>query len=154
MSNEDLEILDKKETEDLKKILSKSLKILFENRPVFKLNFYCRITGLFKNNDSQHTNHISSLSKIFNLAILDINNIQDLIKEVIPTIYYMLSWMENHLENNLTGLDKTINFTIKLLFYENEEDKNFGPEGITALKIENLEKDEDILTKIKTRINE
>ena len=72
----------------------------------------------------------------------------------------MLSWVENNLENNnnLTGLDNTINFTIKLLFYEHEkeEDKKFGPEGITALKIENLEKDEDedILTKIKTRINE
>ena len=79
-----------------------------------------------------------------------------MIKEAIPAIYYMLSWMENNLENNnnLTGLDNTINFTIKLLFYENEkeEDKKFGPEGITALKIENL--DEDILTKIKTRINE
>ena len=37
MSNGDLEILDKnqKEKEDLKKLLSKNLMSLFENRPVF-----------------------------------------------------------------------------------------------------------------------
>ena len=110
------------------------------------------------NDNFQHTNHISSWSIMFNLASLNINNIQDLIKEAIPTIYYMLSWMENHLENNLTGLDKTINFAVKLVFYENGmvDDKHFYPEGITAVKIENLEEDEDedILTKIKNCINE
>ena len=36
------------------------------------------------------------------------------------------------------------------------DDKHFEPEGITAVKIENLEEDEDedILTKIKNCINE
>ena len=86
MSNGDLEILDKnqKEKEDLSKLLSKDLMSLFENRPLFKFNFYSRIERGFINMDNFHiTNHISTLSKIFNLAILDINNIQDLIKEAI-----------------------------------------------------------------------
>ena len=143
---------------DLEKLLSKRLMSLFKNRPVFEFLFYRMITGLFKNNDFQYTNHISSWSKMFKLASLNINNIQDLIKEAIPTIYYMVIWIENHLENNLTCLDKTINFAIKLVFYENYmvDDKHFEPEGITAVKIENLEEDEDedILTKIKNCINE
>ena len=83
---------------------------LFKNRPVFEFLFYTMITGLL------YTNHISSWSKMFKLASLNIKNIQDLIKEAIPTIYYMVIWMENHLENNLTDLDTTIDFAIKLVF--------------------------------------
>ena len=102
MSNEDLKIFDKnqKEKKDLKNLLSRRLMSLFKNRPVFEFLFYTMITGLFKNNDFQYTNHISSWSKMFKPASLKINNIQDLIKEAIPTIYYMVIWMENHLENN------------------------------------------------------
>ena len=56
------------------------------------------------------------------------------------------------LKNNI------IDFKIKFHFYEDipEEKYQFGPDGIIDFnfEFENLEKDEDVLTKIKTCINE
>ena len=110
--------------------------------------------------ESYFCNLISACSEVFSLSSLNINNIHDLIKEGTPSIYYIVSWVESHLENrnNFYSLDNTITFKIKLYFYEEipEEKYQFGPDGIVAFnfEFENLEKDEDILTKIKTCIKE
>ena len=39
-------LFKKQEEGDLRKLLSKDLMRLFENRPVFKFNFYSRIKGV------------------------------------------------------------------------------------------------------------
>ena len=105
--------------------------------------------------ESYFCNLISACSEVFSLSSLNINNIHDLIKEATPSIYCIVSWVEDHSENSL---DDTITFKIKLHFYEEipEEKYQFGPDGIVAFNFEfaKLEKDEDILTKIKTCINE
>ena len=44
--------------------------------------------------------HIKSNSKLINLTSLNINNINDLIEETIPSIYYMVSWLLYHFKNN------------------------------------------------------
>ena len=80
---------------------------------------------------------------------LNINNARDLIKKATPIIRYLISWTGNHLENNI------IDFKIKFHFYEDipEEHYQFGPDGIIAFNFE-FEEDGDILTKIKTLIDE
>ena len=82
----------------------------------------------------------------------------DLIKEATPIIYYLVSWVENHLEKSSTfyGLENNIiDFKIKFHFDEHipEEHYQFGPDGIIDFNFEFVE-DGDILTKIKTCINE
>ena len=98
--------------------------------------------------ESYFCNLISACSKVFNLSSLNINNMYDLIKEATPIICYLVSWAENHLEKN-------IDFKIKFHFHEDipEEHYQFGPDGIIAFNFE-FEEDGDILTKIKTLINE
>ena len=82
----------------------------------------------------------------------------DLIKEATPVIYYLLSWVQNHLEKSTTFYDlenNIIDFKIKFHFYEDipEEHYQFGPDGIIDFNFE-FEEDGDILTKIKTLISE
>ena len=92
-------------------------------------------------------------------------------EEATPSIYYMVSWLEDHFKNkkyvalpfDVEGvstfyiLDDTIIFSIILYFYNEviEEKHQWNPEGYIDVKlILDLTKDENILTKIKTRINE
>ena len=127
--------------------------------PVFKSDSSNGVVRMNRE-ESYFCNLISACSEVFSLSSLNINNIHDLIKEATPSIYHIVSWVENHLENrnNFYSLDNTFTFKIKLHFYEEipEEKYQFGPDGIVAFnfEFENLEKDEDILTKIKTCINE
>ena len=48
--------------------------------------------------ESYFCNLISACSEVFSLSSLNINNMYDLIKEATPVIYYLLSWVQNHLE--------------------------------------------------------
>ena len=134
----------------LKDCYAKNIKKI----PFFKFDSSIAVVRMNRE-ESYFCNLISACSEVFSLSSLNINNIYDLIKEANPSIYYIVSWVENHLENSL---DNTITFKIKLHFYEEipEEKYQFGPDGIVAFnfEFENLEKDEDILTKIKTYINE
>ena len=121
---------------------------VFKRLPIFKFdssNAVVRING----EESYFCNLISACSEVFNLTSLNINNAHDLIKEATPIIRYLISWTENHLENNI------IDFKIKFHFYEEspEEHYQFGPDGIIAFNFE-FEEDGDILTKIKTLIDE
>ena len=99
--------------------------------------------------ESYFCNLISACSEVFNLSSLNINNMYELIKEATPIICYLVSWAENHLEKNI------IDFKIKFHFHEDipEEHYQFGPDGIIAFNFK-FEEDGDILTKIKTLINE
>ena len=73
--------------------------------------------------------HIKSNSKLINLTSLNINNINDLIEETIPSIYYMVSWLLYHFKNNkfVKGIcnryfpDDSIEITIILYFMEEVE---------------------------------
>ena len=116
--------------------------------PIFKFdssNAVVRMNG----EESYFCNLISACSEVFNLTSLNINNAHDLIKEATPIIRYLISWTGNHLKNNI------IDFKIKFHFYEDipEEHYQFGPDGIIAFNFE-FEEDGDILTKIKTLIDE
>ena len=128
----------------------------YKKIPFFKFDSSNAVVRMNRE-ESYFCNLISACSEVFSLSSLNINNIHDLIKEAI---YYIVSWVENHLENrnNFYSLDNTVTFKIKLHFYEEipEEKYQFGPDGIVAFnfEFENLEKDKDILTKIKTCINE
>ena len=135
------------------------LRQKYKKIPFFKFDSSNAVVRMNRE-ESYFCNRISACSEVFSLSSLNINNIHDLIKEATPSIYYIVSWVKNHLENrnNFYSLDNTITFKIKLHFYEEipEEKYQFGPDGIVAFnsEFETLEKDEDILTKIKTCINE
>ena len=121
---------------------------VFKRLPIFKFdssNAVVRMNG----EESYFCNLISACSEVFNLTSLNINNAHDVIKEATPIIRYLISWTENHLENNI------IDFKIKFHFYEDipEEHYQFGPDGIIAFNFK-FEEDGDILTKIKTLIDE
>ena len=141
------------EGEDLKRLLNKNIKSLFENRPIFKFDSYSMVSQGMNRGDFYFVNLISSCSEIFNRSSLDINNIHDLIKAATPSIYYIVSLAENHfkirnrnyLEIILSSLDNTITFKIKFHFYEDipEENYQFGPDGIIDFNFE-FEEDEDI----------
>ena len=99
-------------------------------------------------------------------------------EEATPSIYYMVSWLEDHFKNkkyvelplDVEGVsnfyipDDTIIFSIILYFYNEviEEKPQWNPEGYIDLKLilkfifkfDDLTKDENILKNIKTRINE
>ena len=44
-------------------------------------------------------NHLSTESKIFDPLRLNITNLRDLMEEVTPSIYYMVTWLEESLKN-------------------------------------------------------
>ena len=147
----------------------------FKNRLLFE---FSKLGDWAMNGDFWVKEHISTNSKIFNLSSLNINNIYDLMEEATPSIYYMVSWLEDHFKNKkyvcipyeVEGVstfyipDDTIIFSIILYFYNEviEEKHQWNPEGYIDLKLilefefkfDDLTKDENILTKIKTRINE
>ena len=122
------------------------------------------------NGDFWVKEHISSNSKIFNLSSLNINNIHDLMEEATPPIYYMVSWFEDHFKNKKyvalpfdVGVntfyipDDTIIFSIILYFYNEVIEEGYIDVKLILqfeFKFDDLTKDENILTKIKTRINE
>ena len=76
--------------------------------------------------------HLSNDSKIFSPLSLNITNIYDLMEEATPSIYYMVSWLEESLKNkNRVGLsynvegahpfytpDDSINFLIEIYLYD------------------------------------
>ena len=121
---------------------------VFKRLPIFKFDSSNAVVRINRE-ESYFCNLISACSKVFNLTSLNINNVRDLIKEATPLIRYLISWMGNHLENNI------IDFKIKFHFYEDilEEHYQFGPDGIIAFNFE-FEEDGDILTKIKMLIDE
>ena len=51
------------------------------------------------NGDFWVKEHISGVSKTFSPSSLNINNIHDLMEEATPSIYYMLSWLEEQFKN-------------------------------------------------------
>ena len=99
-------------------------------------------------------------------------------EEANPSIYYMLSWLEEHFKNKKDVYipfevknvypfyipDDSIRFYIKLIFYKKfpDEKRWSWPDGCDSkiildfklFKFDDLTKGENILTKIKTRINE
>ena len=68
----------------------------FKNRLSFEFD---RLGDWAMNGDFEIKEHISSTSKIFGLSSLKINNINDLMEEATPPIYYMFSWLEDHFKN-------------------------------------------------------
>ena len=119
---------------------------------------------------------ITCTSKILTLSNLKINNMRDLIEETTPSIYSTVSWLEKHLifkedveffkakgVNPLYFLDDTIDFWIKLYFYEaiirekeqipgDCKDENYMLRF--KFKFDHFTKDVNILTDIKSHINE
>ena len=122
--------------------------------------------------------HLSTESKIFDPLSLNITNLRDLMEEVTPSIYYMVSWLEERLKNkrsvylkyiNIEGAhpfftpDDCINFYIRIYlidkirkdagrWYWNKH--RSGKVVDVKFKFGDLTKGENILTRIKTRINE
>ena len=68
----------------------------FKNRLPFDFD---RMGDWSMNDDFEVKEHISCTSKIFNLSSLNINIIHDLMEEATPSIYYMVSWLEDHFKN-------------------------------------------------------
>ena len=142
----------------------------FKNRLSFDFD---RMGDWSMNGDFEVKEHISCISKIFNLSSLNINNIHDLMEEATPSIYYMVSWLEDHFKNKKDGYlcfkaegvspfyipDDSIEFFIRLYFYDEHQwnPKNYINEKVILrfeFKFDDLTKGENILTKIKSRINE
>ena len=129
----------------------------YKKIPIFKFDSSNAVVRMNRE-ESYFCNLISACSEVFSLSSLNINNMYDLIKEATPVIYYLLSWVQNHLEKSITFYDREnniIDFKIKFHFYEDipEEHYQFGPDGIIDFNFE-FEEDGDILTKIKTLISE
>ena len=147
----------------------------FKNRLLFDFD---RIGDLSMNGNFEVKEYISCTSKIFNLSSLNINNIHDLMEEATPSIYYMVSWLEDHFKNKkdvylcfkVEGVspfyipDDSIEFFIRLYFYDEfkEEKHQWNPKNYInekvifrfEFKFDDLTKGENILTKIKSHINE
>ena len=122
------------------------------------------------NGDFWVKGHISSVSKTFSPSSLNINNIHDLMEEATPSINYMLSWLEEHFKNKKDVdipfevkdvhpffiPDDSINFYIKLIFYNEFPDETSWPwpNGCDSeiildfdlFKFSDLTKGENILT--------
>ena len=146
---------------DFKTLLRHKLHPIFKKRVNFTFGSYNAIIPITSKYDLYFVNLISACSEIFKLDSLNINNMYDLIKEANPIIYYLRSWVENHVERSTIfhGLvNNIIDFKIKFHFYEDisEEKYQFGPDGIIDFNFEfkNLKKDEDVLTEIKSCISE
>ena len=142
----------------------------FKNRLSFEFD---RMGDWSMNGDLWVKEHISSNSKIFSLSSLNINNIYDLMEEATPSIYDMVSWLEDCLKNkehvyipfNVEGVrpfyipDDSINFSVILYFYNEvkKEKHQWDPEGYVdakrilkfEFKFDDLKKDKNILTKLK-----
>ena len=82
------------------KLLNQKIQPIFEKRPIFTFDSYSAIIPPMNKYDLYFVNLISACSEIFNLSSLKINSMHDLIKEAIPIIYYLISWVENHLERS------------------------------------------------------
>ena len=124
--------------------------------------------------------HFSSVSKTFSPSSLNINNIHDLMEEATPSIYYMVCWLDEQFRNKECVYipwgakdvdpffipDDSIEFFVTLYFYQKfpEVNESSPYEGdfckrktilnLDLFKIDDLTKGGNILTKIKTRINE
>ena len=153
----------------------KNVKIPFKKRLSFK---FLRQGDWGIDHDFYIKEHISNDSKIFNPLSLNINNIHDLMEEATPSIYYMVSWLEESLKNkesvylfykNVDGAHPfytpgdSIRFFIEIYLYDKfpKDTSWFWTEAHTykitvdfKFKFDNLTKGENILTRIKTRINE
>ena len=132
------------------------------------------------NGDYWVKEHFWCVSKTFSPSSLNINNIDDLIEEATPSIYHMVCWLDEQFENKkyvyipwdakdvdpFLISDDSIEFFVTLYFYEKfaEVNKSFPYEGdfckcktilnFDLFKFDDLMKGGNILTKIKTRINE
>ena len=67
----------------------------FKNRLSFR---FSRPGDWAMDHDFYIKEHISNDSKIFSPLSLKITNIYDLMEEVTPLIYYMVSWLEESLK--------------------------------------------------------
>ena len=67
----------------------------FKNRLSFR---FSRPGDWAMDHDFYIKEHISNDSKIFSPLSLKITNIYDLMEEVTPSIYYMVSWLEESLK--------------------------------------------------------
>ena len=153
----------------------KNVKNPFKNRLSLSFNEMC---DWAMNGDFWVKKQISNVSKTFSPSSLNINNIHDLMEEATPSIYYMLCWLEEYFKNK-KGVhvsfkvknvhpfyipDDSAKVYIKLIFYNEFPDETSWPwpDGCDSkiildfdlFKFSDLTKGENILTKIKTRINE
>ena len=143
----------------------------FKNRLSFEFD---RLGDWAMNGDFEIKEHISSTSKIFSLSSLNINNINDLMEEATPPIYYLFSWLEDHFKNkknvyipfNVEGARPFYipdDFFVRLYFYDEvkEEKKQCYPEDYKdskliikfEFKFDDLTGNENTLSIIKTHIN-
>ena len=91
--------------------------------------------------DFQIKKYFSSVSKTFRPSSLNINNIDDLIEEATPSIYYMLCWLEEHYKNKKRVYipfevkdvhpffipEESIHLSITLIFYKKLPDETNWP---------------------------
>ena len=130
------------------------------------------------NHDFFIKDHFSTKSKIFDPLSLNITNLRDLMEEVTPSIYYMMSWLEESLKNkrsvyleykNVEGAhpfftpDDCINFYIRIYSFKKFPNcttcwywnKHISKTIVDVkFKFNDLTNGENILTKIKTHIIE
>ena len=155
-----------------------------DENPCKKLLLFNFVRNFDENNKRRgyYKEDISCRSKIVNLSRLNITNILDLIEEATPSIYYMVSWLEDHFKNKkeipipfkVEGAypfyipDDSVRIHFLIYFYDKfEEGKRcyLSDEHIDYIdnemildfelfKFDELWNGENILTKIKTRINE
>ena len=143
-----------------------------------KLSFsFHRMGDWAMNGDFWVKEYISGASKTFSPSCLNIN-IHDLMEEATPSIYYMLSWLEEQFKNikavNIPFKvkdvhpflipDDSIKVYIKVYFYDKflEDTRRLWSKArkskmildFNLFKFNDLTKGENILTKIKTRVNE
>ena len=138
----------------------------FKNRLSFDFD---RKGRWFINDVFEIKDHISCTSKIFHLFDLKINNMHDLIEEATPSIYSTVSWLEEHLilredveffkakgVSPLYFLDDLIDFWIKLYFYDGIVGDCIDEKIMVRFrfKFNDLTNRKNILTEIKSRINE
>ena len=130
------------------------------------------------NHDFFIKDHFSTESKIFDPLSLNITNLRDLMEEVTPSIYYMMSWLEESLKNkrsvyleykNVEGAhpsltpDDCINFYIRIYSFKKFPNcttrwywnKHISKTIVNVkFKSNDLTNGENILMKIKTHIIE
>ena len=154
----------------------KNVEDPFKNRLSFSFHF---MGDWAASGDFWIKKYISSVSKTFSPSSLNINNIHDLMEEATPYIYSMLSWLEEHFKNKKRVYipfevkdvhpffipEDSIHLSIKLIFYNELPDETSWPwphgcdrreilDFIFLFKYDEFDKNENILTKTKTYINE
>ena len=145
----------------------------FKNRLSFE---FLRQGDWAMDHDFYIKEHISNDSKIFSPLSLNITNILDLMEEVTPSIYYTVCWLEESLKNkkevylfyNVEGAhpfytpNDSIKFYIDVYLYDKypKDTGWYWTEAHThkiivdfKFKFDDLMTGENILTRIKTRIN-